>query len=147
MPAAGYLLDERFTTLPESFDRIMATVVTAKWEYAVPDCDYDAVWQRAYGQIQRTFTDHYSPSEAKGQPAPDGERDLTLKQVHVTAMNLREPVAPQGALRKGGAREQRRQEQRAGDPSGKRAAAYRVRSGPTFRPWHHSALRLSWLTA
>ncbi|WP_309570954.1 factor-independent urate hydroxylase [Deinococcus sp.] len=59
---AGYLLDERFTTLPESTDRIMATVVTAKWEYAVPDCDYDAVWQRAYDQIQRTFTDHYSPS-------------------------------------------------------------------------------------
>src|SRR6266536_3027 len=41
-------------------------------------------------------TDHYSPSEAKGQPALGGERDLTLKQIHVTAMNLREPVAPQG---------------------------------------------------
>ncbi|GHF46111.1 urate oxidase [Deinococcus metalli] len=59
---AGYLLDERFTTLPESFDRIMATVVTAKWEYAVDTCDYDAVWQRAMAQIQQTFTDHYSPS-------------------------------------------------------------------------------------
>ncbi|WP_412026785.1 factor-independent urate hydroxylase [Deinococcus yunweiensis] len=59
---AGYLLDERFTTLPESHDRIMATVVTAKWEYAAASCDYDAVWQRAYDQIQRTFTDHYSPS-------------------------------------------------------------------------------------
>ena len=59
---AGYLLEERFTTLPESTDRIMATVVTAKWEYGVPDCDYDAVWKRAFDQIQRTFTDHYSPS-------------------------------------------------------------------------------------
>lgn len=59
---AGYLLDERFTTLPESHDRIMATVVTAKWEYNVPDCDYDAVWQSVYDQIQRTFTDHFSPS-------------------------------------------------------------------------------------
>ena len=59
---AGYLLDERFTTLPESTDRIMATVVCAKWEYAVQTCDYDDVWQRAFTQIQRTFTDHYSPS-------------------------------------------------------------------------------------
>ncbi|PNY81893.1 factor-independent urate hydroxylase [Deinococcus koreensis] len=59
---AGYLLDERFTTLPESTDRIMATVVTAKWEYAAETCDYDDVWQRAYDQVQRTFTDHYSPS-------------------------------------------------------------------------------------
>jgi hypothetical protein len=41
-------------------------------------------------------TDHYSPNETKGQPALDGERDLALKQIHVTAMNLREPVAPQG---------------------------------------------------
>ena len=41
-------------------------------------------------------TDHYSPREVKGEPALDGERDLTLKQIHVTAMNLREPIAPQG---------------------------------------------------
>lgn len=61
----GYLLDERFTTLPETNDRVMATSVTAKWEYepvtGLP-IDYDAVWQRAYAQIQETFTDHYSPS-------------------------------------------------------------------------------------
>ena len=59
---AGYLLNERFTTLPETHDRLMASYVTAKWEYAVQDCDYNAVWERVYGQLQRTFTDHYSPS-------------------------------------------------------------------------------------
>ena len=58
----NYLLDERFTTLPETHDRVMATFVTAKWEYAVESCDYDAVWERVYRQIQHTFTDHYSPS-------------------------------------------------------------------------------------
>jgi hypothetical protein len=40
-------------------------------------------------------TDRYTPHEASGAPA-DGERDLLLKQIHVTAMNLREPIAPQG---------------------------------------------------
>jgi urate oxidase len=57
----GYL-QEQFTTLPETNDRILATVVTAKWEYAVPECDYDAVWGRVYQTILDTFTDHYSPS-------------------------------------------------------------------------------------
>lgn len=57
----GYLM-EQFTTLPETNDRILATVVTCKWEYAVPQCDYDAVWNRVYQTILDTFTDHYSPS-------------------------------------------------------------------------------------
>ena len=59
---AGYLLNERFTTLPETTDRIMATFVTAKWEYNTDNVDYDDVWERVYRQIQETFTDHYSPS-------------------------------------------------------------------------------------
>ncbi|UQN08168.1 factor-independent urate hydroxylase [Deinococcus sp. QL22] len=58
----GYLLDERFTTLPETNERVMATFVTSKWEYNRSDVDYDDVWQRVYRQIQETFTDHYSPS-------------------------------------------------------------------------------------
>lgn len=60
----NYLLNERFTTLPETHERLMATYVTSKWEYNdnAGDVDYDAVWQRVYGQIQETFTDHYSPS-------------------------------------------------------------------------------------
>ncbi|BDP44411.1 uricase (plasmid) [Deinococcus aetherius] len=59
---AGYLLNERFTTLPETTDRVMATFVTAKWEYNTEDVDYDDVWNQVYRQIQETFTDHYSPS-------------------------------------------------------------------------------------
>ena len=59
---ANFLLNERFTTLPETTDRVMATFVTAKWEYATDSCDYDAVWERVYSQIQETFTDHFSPS-------------------------------------------------------------------------------------
>ncbi|TSA87408.1 urate oxidase [Deinococcus detaillensis] len=57
----GYL-KEPFTTLPETNDRILATVVTAKWEYQVDECDYDDVWQRVYTSLMDTFTDHYSAS-------------------------------------------------------------------------------------
>jgi urate oxidase len=58
----GYLLDERFTTLPETHERVMATSITAKWEYTTDSADYDAVWTRVFGQLQETLTDHYSPS-------------------------------------------------------------------------------------
>ncbi|OLV16591.1 factor-independent urate hydroxylase [Deinococcus marmoris] len=58
----NYLLEERFTTLPETHERVMATFVTAKWEYNTDDVDYDAVWDKVFGQLQETLTDHYSPS-------------------------------------------------------------------------------------
>ncbi len=62
---AGFLREE-FTTLQGTTDRILATVVTARWEYLPgqpgSDIDYDAVWQRAYDQLLATFGDHYSPS-------------------------------------------------------------------------------------
>lgn len=58
----GYLLNEKFTALPETNDRVMATTVTARWEYGQTDVDYDGVWRQVYAQLQETFTDHYSPS-------------------------------------------------------------------------------------
>ena len=57
----GYL-HEQFTTLPETNDRILATVVTAHWLYNTVNVDYDAVWNRVWQQILETITDHYSPS-------------------------------------------------------------------------------------
>ncbi|WP_272976193.1 factor-independent urate hydroxylase [Deinococcus geothermalis] len=59
---ANYLLNERFTTLPETHERLMASCVTAKWEYNEGQVEYDDVWQQVYRQLQETFTDHYSPS-------------------------------------------------------------------------------------
>jgi len=55
-------LREQFTTLPDTDDRILATVVTAKWEYLPGEVDYDALWQRVYDRLLATFGDHYSPS-------------------------------------------------------------------------------------
>lgn len=55
-------LRERFTTLPETNDRILATIVTAKWEYDATDADFDRLWNGVLDTTLRTFTDHYSPS-------------------------------------------------------------------------------------
>jgi urate oxidase len=56
-------LRERFTTLPDTGDRILATVVTADWSYGkAADLDFDGLWEGVRGRILATFTDHYSPS-------------------------------------------------------------------------------------
>jgi urate oxidase len=57
----GFLRD-RFTTLPDTNDRILATVVTADWSYGGVGLDFDHLWGGVRDQILTTFTDHYSPS-------------------------------------------------------------------------------------
>jgi urate oxidase len=54
---------DRFTTLPDANDRILATTMTASWSYgdeAHPD--FDRLWRGVRARILSTFTDHYSPS-------------------------------------------------------------------------------------
>jgi urate oxidase len=53
---------ERYTTLPETDDRIMATVVTARWDYPDTDVDWGAAWHDVHRTVLETFADHYSPS-------------------------------------------------------------------------------------
>jgi urate oxidase len=55
-------LRERFTTLPDTNDRILATIVTSKWEYNTTRADFDRLWNGVMEQTLTTFTDHYSPS-------------------------------------------------------------------------------------
>lgn len=55
-------LRERFTTLPDTNDRILATIVTAKWEYNTTDADFDRLWNGVMEETLKTLTDHYSPS-------------------------------------------------------------------------------------
>ena len=56
-------LKERFTTLPDTDDRILATVATAEWSYGKDvDLDFDGLWGGVRDRILITFTDHYSPS-------------------------------------------------------------------------------------
>jgi urate oxidase len=51
---------DRFTTLPETDDRILATVVAARWEYR--DEPGEALWASVRDTLLESFTDHHSPS-------------------------------------------------------------------------------------
>lgn len=62
--ASGWeeFLREQFTTLPDTNDRILATIVTAKWAYNTTDADFDRLWNGVMETTLETFTDHHSPS-------------------------------------------------------------------------------------
>ena len=53
---------DRFTTLAETSDRIMATKLTAIWTYGAADIDLDAAWSAIRGTLLEVFADHDSPS-------------------------------------------------------------------------------------
>lgn len=55
-------LHDEYTTLPDSNDRILATILTATWQYTSTGVDFGATWQGVRELILMTFTDHYSPS-------------------------------------------------------------------------------------
>lgn len=57
----GYIKD-RFTTLPETTDRIFATSLNAEWTYAGGGVDYDGEWHEAVSAIKQTFATHDSLS-------------------------------------------------------------------------------------
>jgi urate oxidase len=57
----GYLNDQ-YTSLPETSDRILATVITARWSYGDSEVDYGQAWQDVRRMILESFGDHYSPS-------------------------------------------------------------------------------------
>jgi urate oxidase len=53
---------DRYTTLPETDDRIMATRINASWRYASTDVDWDAVFDGVRSTLLDTMADHLSPS-------------------------------------------------------------------------------------
>ena len=53
---------DRFTTLAETDDRIMATKLTAIWTYGAPGIDYDATFAAVRGTLLEVFADHDSES-------------------------------------------------------------------------------------
>jgi urate oxidase len=57
----GFLRD-RYTSLPETSDRILATVITGRWSYSGRDIDYGDAWGGVRRTILEAFADHYSPS-------------------------------------------------------------------------------------
>ncbi|ADD42219.1 factor-independent urate hydroxylase [Stackebrandtia nassauensis] len=57
----GYIKD-RYTTLPETKDRILATAVSATWVYASDDLDFTRAFADARGAVIAAFADTYSLS-------------------------------------------------------------------------------------
>lgn len=57
----GFLRD-RYTSLAETSDRILATTITARWSYRGRDLDFGGVWRGVRETILEAFSDHYSPS-------------------------------------------------------------------------------------
>jgi urate oxidase len=53
---------DRFTTLPETDDRILATAMTARWEYGVGGGELEATWVQVRDRLLEAFADHHSPS-------------------------------------------------------------------------------------
>lgn len=55
----GFLEDE-FTTLPETDDRILATSLVARWRHGSTDVDWNASYDAALATLFRTFAGTYS---------------------------------------------------------------------------------------
>ncbi|MGK2850983.1 MAG: factor-independent urate hydroxylase [Candidatus Limnocylindrales bacterium] len=53
---------DRYTTLAETDDRLMATKITAIWRYGSPEIDFDATWAAVRTTLLEVFADHDSPS-------------------------------------------------------------------------------------
>jgi urate oxidase len=53
---------DRFTTLADTEDRLMATKLTAIWTYGAHGIDFDAVWSAVRDTLLGVFADHDSPS-------------------------------------------------------------------------------------
>jgi urate oxidase len=55
----GFPVD-RYTTLPETRDRILATAVTARWRYTATDLDWDGVFSGVRTTLLETFAGTHS---------------------------------------------------------------------------------------
>jgi urate oxidase len=58
---AGFPRD-RYTTLPETADRLLATSVSATWKYARPDLPFGERWNEVRRRLLEAFTAHDSRS-------------------------------------------------------------------------------------
>jgi urate oxidase len=94
---AGFLRD-RYTTLKETDDRILATDVEARWKYRRPPRDYNASWTDVRVSLIETFARHQSASvqqtlyamgeAALGRCAEIAEIRLVLPNKHHLLVDL-----------------------------------------------------------
>jgi urate oxidase len=82
---------DRYTTLPEVDDRIMATRISATWRYGSADLDWDALFDGVRGTLLDVLADHVSPSVQSsiwivGRAIL--ERHLAVEEVRMALPNL-----------------------------------------------------------
>mgnify|MGYP002374322136 CR=1 FL=1 len=53
---------DRYTTLPETDDRVFATIVTGSWRFNREDADFERAWADVRQALVATFATHPSPS-------------------------------------------------------------------------------------
>ena len=53
---------DRYTSLRETDDRLLATSITATWRYVRPEIDHDHAWRSALDALLGAFADHDSAS-------------------------------------------------------------------------------------
>jgi urate oxidase len=84
-------LRERYTSLKETDDRVLATIVTATWRYADGDgIDYTESWDGVRDTILATLGDHYSPSvqftlRRMGEAVLEAHREI--ERIHLSLPN------------------------------------------------------------
>ena len=85
----GFFRD-RYTTLQETRDRILATSVRARWQYAKPDVAFGSLWRTVRQTMLDTFAAHDSESVqhtlyAMGEKVL--ERHPEVEEIHITMPN------------------------------------------------------------
>jgi urate oxidase len=85
----GFVRDE-YTTLPDTDDRILATIVAARWEYGEGATDFEATWAAVRDTLLDAFGDHYSPSvqftlSRMGEAVL--ERHPSVERIHLSLPN------------------------------------------------------------
>jgi urate oxidase len=86
---AGFPRD-RYTTLKETADRILATALSAVWSYAAAETPFNMLWKAVRQTLLETFVDHESKSvqhtlNAMGEAVL--ERHGEVRQIHLTMPN------------------------------------------------------------
>jgi len=82
---------DRYTTLADRRDRIMATKITAVWRHAAPDADWDASHEAVSRTLLEVFAEHQSESVQHSIWVMGNamlERHAGLDEVRMTLPNL-----------------------------------------------------------
>lgn len=81
---------DRYTTLKETADRLLATAVQATWSYTRPDVPFGDLWREVRSILLATFADHESRSVqhtlwAMGEAVLE---ILDVEEIHIAMPNL-----------------------------------------------------------